>query len=79
MRCQAKSLAMHHRDSLGLEQIAREILVALDPAALWGALANEAGAGRIDVERTLRPRAISGTDKSAAERTDTDFGGSFSG
>src|SRR5204863_6112853 len=58
MRREAKRLAMHDRDALGFEQVAREIFVAVDPHALRRLLTDEAGAGRVDVERPLRPRAM---------------------
>src|SRR5205814_3241901 len=58
MRREAKRLAMHDRDALGFEQIAREILVAGDHRALRRPLPESSSAVRIDVERALRPRAV---------------------
>ena len=58
MRRETKRRAMHDRDALGFEQIAHEIFVAVDPRALRRLLTDEAGAGRVDVERALRPRAV---------------------
>ena len=58
MRRQAEGRAVHHRDPFGLEQVADEILVGLDRLALGRPLAEQPGAGRIDVERAFRPRAI---------------------
>ena len=57
MRRQAESLAMHDRDPLRLQQIAHEILVVRDRLAVGRALADEPGAGRVDVKGALRPRA----------------------
>src|SRR5438128_1550384 len=62
MRRQAESLAMHDRDPLGLEQVAREILVILDLATLRGALADQPGTGGIDVERALGSWAMQPRD-----------------
>src|SRR5260370_20561206 len=58
MRRQPKRRAMHDRHALGFEQITSEILVILDRVALGGALADQAGAGRIDIKRACRPRAM---------------------
>ena len=44
MRREAKRLAMHDRDALGFEQVAREILVAGDHRALRRLLADKPGA-----------------------------------
>src|SRR5271166_223635 len=57
MRRQAKGLAMHDRDPGRLEQIADKILVIADRLAVRGTLADDPGAGRVDVKRPLGPRA----------------------
>ena len=57
MRRQPKGGAMHHRDPGFLQQIADEILVIRDRLAGRRPLADNAGAGRIDIERALGPRA----------------------
>src|SRR6185437_17074719 len=48
---QAEGHALHHRDALGGEQVLDEVRVVLDRLALGRALAERAGAGRIDIER----------------------------
>ena len=58
MRCEPKGRAMHHRDAFGGEQVFGKIFVALDDLAVRRLLAQETGAGRIDVERPFRPRAM---------------------
>src|SRR5229473_5629641 len=55
---QTEGHALHHRDALGIEQILDEIGVGFDRLALGRALAERAGAGGIDIERALRPRAL---------------------
>ena len=62
MRRQAKGLAMHDRDPVCLQQIADEILVIGDRLAGGRALADDPGAGRIDVKRPLGPRAEQARD-----------------
>ena len=62
MRSKAKGVAMHHRDALGREQVFDEILVGLDDLALRRFLAKEPGTGRVDVERSLRQRAMQPRD-----------------
>src|SRR3984957_21033783 len=49
---------LHHRDAFGLQQLADEILVIGDHLAGRRSLADGAGAGRVDIERALRPRTI---------------------
>src|SRR5215469_13449432 len=62
MRREAKRVAVHHRDPLGGEQVFDKILVAADYLALWGLLAEQPGAGRIDVKRSLWPRTMEAGD-----------------
>ena len=57
MRRQPEGRAVHHRDTGLLQQIADEILVVRDRLAGRGSLADDAGAGRVDIERALGPRA----------------------
>src|ERR1700754_11953 len=57
--CRPKSerRTLHHRDAFGLQQLRDEVLVVFDHLAVWRGLADGAGAGRVDIERALGPRA----------------------
>ncbi|MNT78088.1 hypothetical protein D3C72_2172880 [compost metagenome] len=48
---------MHHSHALGFQQFADEILVRFHDLARRRGLADQAGAGRIDVEGAFRRRA----------------------
>src|ERR1700752_648395 len=50
--------ALHQRYAFGVEQFGDEILVRHDLFAGWRGSPDNAGAGRIDVERPLGPRAF---------------------
>src|SRR5690606_36837211 len=58
MRRQAKGLAIHHRDGLAVQEIDHEVEIAVDDVALRRALADDARAARIDVERAFDARAM---------------------
>src|ERR1700684_725353 len=55
-RSEPERRTLHHRDAFGLQQLGDEILVVADHLARWRSLAHGAGAGRVDIERALRPR-----------------------
>src|SRR6266567_6658596 len=57
-RAEPERRTLHHRDAFVLQKLGDEILVVGDHLARRRSLADGAGAGRIDVERTLRPRTI---------------------
>src|SRR5947209_57711 len=54
-RTHSERRALHHRDALGIEQLGDEVLVGAKLLAALRRLAHRAGAGRIDIERALRP------------------------
>src|SRR6202011_2753763 len=57
-RAKPERRALHHGDALRLQELGDEILVVADHLAGRRSLADGTGAGRIDVEGALRPRAI---------------------
>src|ERR1700753_1265652 len=57
-RPQPERRPLHHGDALVLQQLGDEILVVADHLAGRRGFADGSGAGRIDVERALRPRAF---------------------
>src|SRR6266566_3847036 len=57
-RAEPERRALHHRNALVLQKLGDEIIVVGDHLARRRSLADGAGAGRIDVECTLRPRTI---------------------
>src|SRR5882672_6329805 len=57
-RAQPECGTLHHRDAFVLQKLGDEILVIGNQLAGRRGLADGAGAGRIDVERALRPGAI---------------------
>src|SRR5579862_801078 len=57
-RAEPERRPLHHRHALGVEKLGDEILVGLDAVAGRCRLAHGARAGRIDVERALRLRAL---------------------
>src|SRR5262249_19336000 len=57
-RAVAERRALHHRDALGLQKLGDEVLVGRKLLAGRRGLAHRTGAGRIDVERAFRLRAL---------------------
>src|SRR3954471_10107958 len=57
-RAEAEGRSLHHRDAFGFQQFCDEVLVVLDHLARRRSLADGAGAGRVDIERTFRTRTI---------------------
>src|SRR5215217_7782374 len=58
VRAETESRTVNDGDAFGLEQLGHEVLVRLDDLARRRGLADQALAGRIDVERTFRRRAL---------------------
>src|ERR1043166_9530043 len=57
-RPDAERRALHHRAALGVQQLGHEVLVSRKRLARRRGPADRAGAGWIDIERALRPRAF---------------------
>ena len=57
-RAEAERRTLHDGDAFVLQQFGDEVLVIGDHLARRRGLADGAGAGRIDVERAFRPRAV---------------------
>src|SRR3546814_15519657 len=58
MRTEAEGRAEHHGNTLLFQQRVAEILVVADLHAALAGLADGAGAARVDIEGTLRRRAV---------------------
>src|SRR6516225_8998127 len=58
--CRAKPerRTLHHGDTLGFQELGDKAFVVLDHIARWRGPADRARTGRIDIERTLRPRTV---------------------
>src|SRR5262245_3864358 len=57
-RSQSECRALHDRHTLGLEEFSDKILVSGEFLSGWCGFAHRAGAGRVDIEGTLRRRTL---------------------
>src|SRR6516225_10499318 len=57
-RAKPERRTLHHGNALGFQELGDKAFVVLDHIARWRGPADRARTGRIDIERTLRPRTV---------------------